>query len=261
MIREDKNIIFNPKNPITEKDYEEIPFLKQMREAIQYWERILKKVSGRAAFIAKQAIIDLRKDQKIVKNAYRVPISLNYCNQSKYYIPLPEEVAVGPGGELEARGVSLLLPQVCEAILCNYSRLKQESYDSFQGELWYLMQDFDALCERALKNYPNYEQIVESKIDGLQNIDIQKLLDEKFNVKHSIEYISTLWRKKIPQLLAETAQAEYLDWYYLTQEKGTYKKCSRCGQIKLTHPKYFSKNNTSKDGFYSICKKCRNKKG
>ena len=43
-------------------------------------------------------------------------------------------------------------------------------------------------------------------------------------------------------------------------EKGKYKTCSRCGQIKLAHNKYFSKNKTSKDGFYSICKACRNTK-
>ena len=43
-------------------------------------------------------------------------------------------------------------------------------------------------------------------------------------------------------------------------EKGKYKKCSRCGKIKLAHNKYFSKNKTSKDGFYSICKSCRNSK-
>ena len=43
-------------------------------------------------------------------------------------------------------------------------------------------------------------------------------------------------------------------------EKGKYKTCTRCGQIKLAHNKYFSKNKTSKDGFYSICKCCRNSK-
>ena len=47
---------------------------------------------------------------------------------------------------------------------------------------------------------------------------------------------------------------------YTEEEKGQWKRCSRCGEIKLAHNKFFSKNKTSKDGFYSICKKCRNKK-
>jgi hypothetical protein len=93
----------------------------------------------------------------------------------------------------------------------------------------------------------------------MSNIDIQTTLQVEFGIKYTVEYISCLWRQKIPKLIAATAQEEYLDWYYLTQEKGTYKKCSRCGQIKLAHSRYFSKNNTSKDSFYSICKQCRNK--
>jgi hypothetical protein len=44
------------------------------------------------------------------------------------------------------------------------------------------------------------------------------------------------------------------------EEYGKWKKCSRCGQIKLANNRFFSKNSTSKDGFYSICKCCRNKK-
>nr|DAL81174.1 MAG TPA: Stc1 domain [Bacteriophage sp.] len=38
------------------------------------------------------------------------------------------------------------------------------------------------------------------------------------------------------------------------------KKCSKCGQLKPAHNQFFSKNKTSKDGLYSICKRCRNKK-
>ena len=123
------------------------------------------------------------------------------------------------------------------------------------------MEDFDNISTRALADYPLYERIVECKIDGLQNVQIQEILKEEFGITHSLEYISSLWRKKIPQLIASQAEDEYLDWYYLNEEKGKYKKCSRCGQIKLAHNKYFSKNKTSKDGFYSICKACRNSKG
>ena len=94
----------------------------------------------------------------------------------------------------------------------------------------------------------------------MQNIDIQAELFKKHNVKHSVEYISSLWRNKIPKLLAEKAKEDYILWYYTYKEKGHWKRCSRCGQIKLAHNRFFSKNKTSKDNFYSICKECRNKK-
>lgn len=122
------------------------------------------------------------------------------------------------------------------------------------------MEDFDKLADKALKEYPIYDKIVEYKIDGLQNIDIQEKIQQEFGIKHSLEYISSLWRNKIPKIIASAAEDEILDQYYLTEKRGHYKKCSRCGQIKLAHNKYFSKNNTSKDGFYSICKACRNAK-
>ena len=61
-------------------------------------------------------------------------------------------------------------------------------------------------------------------------------------------------------MIADEAEKQCLIWYYTEKEKGKWKRCSRCGQIKLAHNKFFSKNNTSKDGYYSICKECRNKK-
>jgi hypothetical protein len=57
-----KNVIFKPKISITQKDLDEIPELRQVREAIKYWEEKLKTASGRDAFIIKKAIIELRKD-------------------------------------------------------------------------------------------------------------------------------------------------------------------------------------------------------
>lgn len=42
LIHESKTTIFQPKVSITKKDVEEIPFLKQLREAITMWEEKLK---------------------------------------------------------------------------------------------------------------------------------------------------------------------------------------------------------------------------
>ena len=261
LISDNKNQIFQPKVTITKKDLEEIEPLRQLREAINLWEAKLKVTEGKDAFTIKKALIEMRKDQYLIKNAYRKPIVFNKLTRSRNFIRLEDKTCrFDADGYPIPEGVSLLDPAVCSAILCNYSRLKQDSSDQFEGDLYYLMDAFDEIADVALKDYPLYEKIVECKVDGLQNIQIQEILQEEFGIKHSLEYISSLWRKKIPKLIASAAEDEYLDWYYREQEKGKYKRCSRCGQIKLAHNKYFSKNKTSKDGFYSICKKCRNSK-
>ena len=261
MISNDKNQIFRPKVMITKKDVEEIPGLAQLREAIKMWEQKLKTASGRDAFIIKTAIIELRKDQYILKDAYRKPIIPKNITRQKHFIPLESDFSFDDEGYVIPEGVSLCDPKVVSVILCNYSLMKQESWGEFEKDLWYLMQEFDEVADAALKDYPLYDRICEYKVDGLQNIDIQEKIQMEFGIKHSVEYISSLWRNKIPKLIASEAEDRLLNWYFLNEMKGKYKKCSRCGEIKLAHNKYFSKNKTSKDGFYSICKKCRNSKG
>lgn len=259
LITENKNTIFQPKVTITNKDLEEIPCLKQLRQTIDLWEQKLKVTEGKEAFIIKHALIEMRKDQYVIKNAYRRPITPNKLTRSKSYIPLDDEtVELDEEDYPIAKGITLMNPEICSAILCNYSRLKQDSWGEYDKDLWYLMEDFDHLCDIALHDQPLYDRIVEYKIDGLQNIEIQTRIQTEFGIKHSLEYISSLWRNKIPKLIASAAEDNYLNWYYLTQKKGHYKKCSQCGKIKLAHSKYFSKNKTAKDGYYSICKVCRN---
>ena len=260
MITNNKNVIFQPKVTITKADVEEIPGMRELREAIKMWETKLKSASGREAYIIKSAIIELRKDQYVLKNAYRKPIVCTQVTRSRHFIPLEDDFDFDDEGFIIPEGVSLCDPKVVSAILCNYSLMKQESWGEFEKDLWYLMQEFDEVADAALKEYPLYDRICEYKVDGLQNIDIQEKIQEEFGIKHSVEYISSLWRNKIPKLIASEAEDRLLYWYFMNEMKGKYKKCSRCGEIKLAHNKYFSKNKTSKDGFYSICKCCRNSK-
>ena len=260
LITENKNIIFQPKVTITKKDLEEIPQLRQLREAISIWEEKLKTATGHEAYIIKNTLIELRKDQYVIKNAYRRPIVLTKIIHSKNVPALDGDISIDEDGNLISSGITLTNPAVCSAILCNYSKLKEDSWGYFENDMWCLIYDFETVCDKALEKYPLYKRIIEYKIDGLQNIDIQEAIQVEFGIKHSVEYISSLWRNKIPALIASQAEDDYLNWYYTQVEKGKYKKCSRCGQIKLAHNKYFSKNKTSRDGFYSICKCCRNKK-
>lgn len=261
LINENKNQILQPKISITKKDLEEIPELRQVREAIDALKATMPRLEGKAAYIVKKTIIDLSKDQYIIKDAYRKPVGCHSMNfGGKFPKELPDNTTIGEDGRAVPIGVALTDPEVCSFILCNYSKLKEDCDEKLNSDLWCLMFDFDKISTVALADLPVYEKIVIYKIDGMKNVDIVDKIQLEFGIKHTPEYISCLWRNKIPKLIASAAEDKWLDWYYTNIEKGEWKKCNRCGQIKLANNKYFSKNKTSKDGWYSICKCCRNKK-
>ena len=262
MIANDKNIIFTPKFQITQQDIAEIPELKQLVDAIAEVEKAEKKAVGKKKFLLKKQLIAMRQDQYVIRSAYKPPIYCMNAIKSFSKINFDENVSISGNDEIEDNSlVSFFNPKHVSALLCNYSRLKEDAWGKFYSDSYFLMEDLDTLIEKTLRDsYPMYYDLLIYKIDGKQNLEIQSLLNQKHNVKHSVEYISSLWRNKIPKLLSEQAQEDYLIWYYTTQKKGKWKKCSRCGEIKLAHNKFFSKNKTSKDHFYSICKCCRNKK-
>lgn len=257
-----KNTILTLKDPITEKDIEEIPYLKDLRDAIAKVENDYAHASNKRKFLLKKIIIEMRKDQYIIRSAFR-GTSYGFANtavKSISKIDFYDKIYFNEKHEPVNDGmISFFNPLHIEALLCNYSNLKEEGYSKFSNDLYYIMEDLDVLIEKTLKDkYPLYYDLLIYKIDGKTNVEIQSLLNEKHGVKHSIEYISSLWRNKIPKLLAEYAQEDYLTWYYTNVEYGKWKKCSRCGKIKLAHNRFFSKNNSSKDGWYSLCKECRN---
>lgn len=210
----------------------------------------------------KKALIEMRKDQYLIKQAYQRPIMFNKITRgSKFYTPLDDHSFM-EGPEVNIKGISFMDQDVVMAVLSNYSKLKEDSWDNFSGDVWYLIQDFENLTDRALADSPILMRIVELKIDKKQNSEIQKILQEEFDTTYTVEYLSALWRNKIPKKIAEQAKEDYLFWYY-TSHDYPMKRCTRCGKTKPAHNQFFSRNKTAADGWYSICKCCRNsnKKG
>lgn len=262
MIINDKNVLLTPKYEITQKDIDTIPGLKQLREEIAKVEQQQKKARGKKKYLLKKQIIEMRQDQYVMKSAYRPVIySLNLI-RSFSTLDLTDHMEINKKGDIVNKGlISLFNPTHVSILLCNYSKIKESCWDRFNSDIYYLMMVLEDAIDAALKeNYPMLYDILIYKIDGKSNLEIQQLLYNTYKTTHSVEYISSLWRKKIPKLIADYVEKDELTWYYTMVEKGKWKKCSKCGQIKLAHNKFFSKNNTSRDGFYSICKECRNKK-
>ena len=260
IITNDKNMVFTPKVEITPKDIEEIPHLKELKAAIDEVNEAQKKARGRKKFLLKKQVIEMCQQQYIIKNLWRKPIYTMNMVKSFSSIDFSDKITIDENQEIHAEGLSFFNPSHISILLCNYSKLKQDSWGKLSSDGYYMMEDLDNLTDIALKDYPLYYSLLIYKIDGKTNKEIQELLEDEHGVKYTVEYISVLWRNKIPKLIAEAAEKEYLTWYYTMVEKGKWKKCSRCGQIKLANNKFFSKNKTSKDGWYSICKSCRNKK-
>ena len=92
--------------------------------------------------------------------------------RSKHEIEYLDEVAVFDEMTVKPSGMSLIDPEVCSAILCNYSKLKAESEARFNSDLYYLLCSFDEIAEVALTSLPMYEKILLYKIDGMQNAEV-----------------------------------------------------------------------------------------
>ena len=258
----DKNILLVPKIQITEDDIATIPGLKELREEIKKVEIRQRAARGKQKFLLTKQLIEMRQDQYVLKSSYKPPVAMMKVTKSVNQIDLDEHITIDENGDpVSDCLVSLFDPHHVCCLLCNYSKLKEDCWGHFDSDWWYLMEDFDNLSERALKeDYPILYDIMIYKIDGLQNKDIVARIKQDYDVSYSVEYLSAVWRKKIPKIIADKAKEEWIVWHYTYEEKGKWKRCSRCHEIKLAHPYFFTRNKTAKDGWYSMCKCCRNKK-
>ena len=259
LIRQDKNVILSPAMSITPEDIANVPFLAQVREAIECWERRLEHLTGRDRFIAKRATIQLRQDQYILKNSYYQPMYSTCAGRGSTVIDWTQDTGYWQDDStykhLSRNKIDLGDPKVISGLLQNYSKLKHYTYDLLDSDLKWILLDLEKLVDTSISGV--YREILELKIDGASNQEIQDSLGQD---SYTQEYISALWRNKIPAMIADCYKENYLNYIFTHKAKGEYKVCSRCGKTKLAHNRYFSQNKGIRTRWYSICKECRNKK-
>lgn len=247
LMRSDKQMILTPKNSITEEDLRRSPELRRLRERIKEWEVRLQETTGRDRYKIKKLLIEMRKEQYAIKHLFSAPLYSRYLSLLKVISSTTDDLKLDN-------------PFHVSEILNNYIKLKQALWDDLHNDLRWTLIDLEDLIEQHLQfEHPIYFDIFILKTDGATNEEIQDRLAERWGKHHSQEYISSLWRNKIPEVIADGYRENWLNWVYTYKLCGTYKTCSRCGQTKLAHKRYFSTNQAAKYGFYSVCKECRNK--
>lgn len=267
LVKNDKNMILSPKVEITEEDRKNIPFLQEATNAAKYWENVkaTRDLDKREAWIVSNAIIDFRKDQYIIKDAFLKPIrsSMSFGSETKidYSSDTGYENAAGEYVEVSEGFLDYGNPKHIAGIIKNYGELAMVSSDDVQGDIKYILWVFEDLVDKYIKNdYPYFFDIITWRIDKLTNKEIADLVKEKYDISHTPEYISNLATQRIPKIIAEGYMEDYVTWFYRSKGIDNWKTCNRCGETKPRLSRFWSKNKSSKDGFYSICKCCRSTK-
>lgn len=244
-----------PKISITKRDLETMPLLRQLVQQIQIFNEVIPQLSGRNKYTAKKALIEMRKDQYLIKMSYKPPITTNHLCHSTKQPFLWEDTSQFDANGIQIGAFSLMNEDFVRALLENYSALKENSWDDFTSDTKYLLYELEDIADQALARSPEeWRQIFYMKIDCYDNTEIK----EKYpNIQFSKSYISRVWRNKIPKRIAEIATEQFL----YSCPNIPKKKCGKCGEWKPAHNAFFSYNKKTPDGFYSSCKQCRSKKG
>ena len=114
-----------------------------------------------------------------------------------------------------------------------------------QDDLSCILVDLENLINK-IEFTDKQRKVLELWSNGLATGEISKKLNVKPNT-----IVSCL--NSVVDLIVKQYEKEYEEWYYLNIRKGEYKKCSKCGEVKLVSQ--FDKK--GKQGLQSRCKKCR----
>jgi phage pi2 protein 07 len=122
--------------------------------------------------------------------------------------------------------------------------LRVHKGNDLQDDLTCIIEDLKILIEK-IDFTDKQRKILDMWSCGMTAEDISKYT--KTTGDAVLKALDTIVNKIIKQY-----EEEYTDWYYLNICKGEYKKCSKCGEIKLVSN--FCKNGNRLRG---NCKNCR----
>src|SRR5690606_24436056 len=130
-------------------------------------------------------------------------------------------------------------------------------YDKFNSDIWALLVTFEDLLRNTEFTYDE-KFVLECLFENMNQTQIREKYDE-LNIEQMTSYrVSNLINNIIPNKILNTYLCSGEEWLYTYKLKGKYKAGSKGGEVKLiSTERHFTRNATSRDGFYSICNTCR----
>lgn len=246
------------RDPITEWDISHVPGIAENMKVAESLKRQIENADGKRKSDLKCQLIQTYRDNYLLRSMYRGSDphkAASSVMMDLARIPLTGDSSLGRDGMPVDDGmVSLFDPLHISCLLSWHDRLKLYCENDLDSDLHWLMIDLDDLIKRTFCRSAKMMSLVGWKMDGFSNSEIARMMYETYGESHSEQYYSSLWTKRVPKMIAERAQMEWLMRHW----KGPRKTCGRCGKRKPSHQLFFGRNSGS-DGFYSICRKCRSK--
>lgn len=247
--------VLDPKD----KSVSAAPVLETYKNLIEDLNRQLERAEGKNRYAIKKQIIETYQQMAAVKESGRPSPNKNPQQvRSVARLDLSNElIDFDDRGMPESNAaITLFNPDHVAYLMAYYSPLKQETWEDLNGDIRWLLIDLENTATRALP--PLLMDLVIMKVDGLSNQEVAEKMFDLYGEDHTDQYWSTIWRKRVPKLIAEQAKKDYILWYWRHTGYGHWRKCRRCGCTKPAHPLFFTTNGDNKP--YSICRQCRSKK-
>lgn len=241
----------------------DIPYMRDNMEAVRSLQRQMDAATGRRKFDLKRQIISKYQEQHIIRESYLsrgAPIA-RPCRHDSEPVHFDDSVTIDPKTLLPVSSspVSLFDERCVLALMNERNTLWDLVEGDFQSDVRFIIMDLDRSVKAVYGKDPAMLDFIRMKQAHVPNSDIVERMRERHGMDRSEQWFSTLWTNRVPREVADWNRKQWLLRHWVDPVAGKWKVCSKCGRALLAHPMFFSRN-TSRDGYYSVCKQCRAKK-
>ena len=222
---------------IEKADLEKYPPMKDYQNFYEY----LKEESNRlwtTKGLSREELIRRGKIKKILPEIKKDMLEV----KKQLQMPIIWKAPLKDSGEVDYDVLDMFDRNVVKELL----RVKKQV--DLQDDLSCILVDLENLINKV-EFTDRQKEVLNMWKNGVCIDDIAKDLKVRQNT------ISKTLSRAVESIIKKYEE-EYEDWYYLNIRKGVYKKCNKCGEVKLVSR--FDKN--GKKGLRGRCKRCESER-